>query len=378
MHWVSVTPGLPSFGFHLLSNHRSLFTGNLLICVSTPAEAALCHALIPDCLAVPTPFSAVVCSLLAPPASELPIARDPVNAATAFIRAAHLLHGANATCPFLLATDQLVWLRSLLQDVTSLPIEFGLFCLVLSIPVSSPDTACDPFTSLLRSDLPCWACTSSVINSATHGDAVSALRWVCIATRPRPFQPHSLPQLLTTTQPFPIPFGDYIRSELCSPDHAVCRLPPLVSPPDHPTADPFLPYSFPLNSPAATSPAAFPFPIFDPTFPSPEPCCHPDSHSFALPFSDPDGATYVRHASPSELLDLYSAPTTLKQHLLSSPLSPATLFPSLRSCIPFATAHSLADSVVDSIFYSLDHDTTALVTIPSLSSFITPTDLPTL
>jgi hypothetical protein len=26
VHWISITPGLPSFGFHLLSNHRSLFT----------------------------------------------------------------------------------------------------------------------------------------------------------------------------------------------------------------------------------------------------------------------------------------------------------------------------------------------------------------
>jgi hypothetical protein len=51
-----------------------------------------------------------------------------VDDAAAFIRAARSLHGADATCPFFLhAPDQIVWLRSLLHDVTSLPIEFGLF-----------------------------------------------------------------------------------------------------------------------------------------------------------------------------------------------------------------------------------------------------------
>jgi hypothetical protein len=101
---------------------------------------------------------------------------------------------------------------------------------------------------LLDSHLPpSWTSTSRVINSATYGDGVSALRWICVATRPWPFQPAQLPTIPDASDSIATPFGDFIRSELCFPASAVGRLTALCSdsPSKEPT-DPFRPRSLPL------------------------------------------------------------------------------------------------------------------------------------
>jgi hypothetical protein len=51
------------------------------------------------------------------------------------------------------------------------------------------------FDALLASGLPSWLGASQLVNSATHGNGVSALCWLGIATRLRPSQPTHLPTL---------------------------------------------------------------------------------------------------------------------------------------------------------------------------------------
>jgi hypothetical protein len=65
----------------------------------------------------------------------------------------------------------------------------------------------------------------------------------------------------------------------------------------------------------------------------------------------------MRLAAATELLALYSIPTELLPffHRHPSPFPQPVLSQLLRSCIPFFTAASLVDSVVDSFFLTLDH-----------------------
>jgi hypothetical protein len=168
VHWMSITPGLPSIGYHLLDKHRSLFACNLLILASSALEASVCRATLPDSLVVPTTLAAVVHCL------NSPACTDPDTAA-AFFHPDQPLHGADATCPHILPADQLSWLRALLDSINRFPDKFGLFCLVITIPLTEPSAACSTFASILSTALSSWLITSRVLNSATFGDGVSAL-----------------------------------------------------------------------------------------------------------------------------------------------------------------------------------------------------------
>lgn len=65
----------------------------------------------------------------------------------------------------------------------------------------------------------------------------------------------------------------------------------------------------------------------------------------------------MRLAAATELLALYSIPTELLPffHRHPSPIPEPILSQLLCSCIPFSTAASLVDSVVDALFRTLDH-----------------------
>jgi hypothetical protein len=279
---------------------------------------------------------------------------DPSTAA-AFFNSDQPLHGADATCPFLVPATQATWLHSLLDSVNHFPAQLGLFCLVISIPISELSTDCSTFASAMSAALPTWQLTAAILNSATYGDGVSALRWMSIATRPRHLEPCYQPQLPTPSASFATPFDDFVRSELCSPSSAICSLPPTPTILDMRPPDPFLPHVLMLVPPAAGSSADQLITIFDPDFPSPEPDCRLSHHSFALPFSDSVGCPFARPADQLELLDLYSTPPVLVQYLHALPMDPSDLHHCLHSSTPFATAAALADSVVDLIFHSLDH-----------------------
>jgi hypothetical protein len=158
---------------------------------------------------------------------------------------------------------------------------------------------------LMESCLPLWSCTCTVLNSASHGDSVSALRWVGVATRARPFRPSVAAVLPTAASvPFTVPFGDSVRSELCSPASALGHLPATHSGPPFPTSHLFRPCSLRLASGCAAQPSGLPLTVYDPDFPSPEPSCNPAAPSFALPFSDSLGRNFYRWATATELLSL--------------------------------------------------------------------------
>ena len=66
VHWISITPGLPSFGFHLLDKHHSLFACHQLVLTASIEEANLCRAILPDSLVVTANFHDVVRRLTLP------------------------------------------------------------------------------------------------------------------------------------------------------------------------------------------------------------------------------------------------------------------------------------------------------------------------
>jgi hypothetical protein len=99
IHWLSITPGFPSFGFHLCDKHRSLFACNLLVLTSSPPEAAVCQALLPDSLAVATPFTDVIQQLGCATSGSCHPNPNPTDLpATVFLKNCPQLHGADATC----------------------------------------------------------------------------------------------------------------------------------------------------------------------------------------------------------------------------------------------------------------------------------------
>jgi hypothetical protein len=113
--------------------------------------------------------------------------------------------------------------------------------------------------------------------------------------------------------------------------------------------------------------ADLPLAVYDPDFPSPEPSCNPDAPSFALPFSDSLGRNFFRRASGPELLSLYSCPPPLLTFLASAPIPLVDLSRLLCSCLPFVTASTLVDSIVDVLFHSLDRrDTDRMDTVSVL------------
>jgi hypothetical protein len=356
VHWLSITPGFPSFGFHLCTSHRSLFACDLVILVSTPFVASLCSALLPTCRTVAMSLSdALRHSTSAPTAvGEAPVGGlTPVDAAV--FCASRPLDGADATCPYLCRQNQIQWLRSLLAMIAQFPSQFGLFSLVVVIPATDAAVGCAALDELMDACLPSWACTCTVTNSACHGDGVSALRWVGVATRARPFLP-SVPAVLPTdvSVGFAVPFGDSIRSEFCSQASALGRLPVPHSDPPPSNSDTFRPRPLLLPSGSAFSSAGQSYTVYDPDFPSPEPSCDPAAPSFALPFSDSLGRNLFRWATATELLSLYSCPSAVSTFLGSLPLPLVDLSSLLCSCLPFVTASVLVDSIVDVLFHSLD------------------------
>jgi hypothetical protein len=86
-------------------------------------DAAVCCAILPDCLAVLTPFTAVVRHRSDSPASVFPVPNDPSYDAAAFTHASQSLFGAIETCL------QLKWLQSRLNNmlvVLLAPFYFGI------------------------------------------------------------------------------------------------------------------------------------------------------------------------------------------------------------------------------------------------------------
>jgi hypothetical protein len=167
-----------------------------------------------------------------------------------------------------------------------------------------------------------------------------------------------------------VPFSDAIRSELCSLASALGHLPavwPALPPLAPIDLDPFRPRPLLLPSLSIPHPFGPPVLIYDPDFPAPEPSCGPGVPSFALPFSDSLGRTFFRWAAASELLALYSCPAVVSSFLAFLPLPLVGLSQLLCSCLPFATASTLVDSVVDVLFRSLDcSDTDCMDTVSVL------------
>jgi hypothetical protein len=312
VHWLSLTPGFPSFGFHLCTSHQSLFTCDLVILVSTPFDALLCSALLPTCrTAAVSQSDAIRHSISATAAPGTALNGDPASVTEAVFCQSRPLDGADATCPYLRRPAQIRWLQSLLASIAQFPSQFGLFSLVVVIPVPDAPTECDALTALMDSRLPSWSCMCTIVNSASHGDGVSALRWVGIATRARPLQP-SIPAALPpdASVSLAVPFGDYIRSEFCSPASALGRIsvPASAGPPPH--SDVFRPRRLLPSFGSASPSSGTSYIVYDPDFPSPEPSCDPDAPSFALPFSDSLGRNFFHRATDTELLSLYSYPNT--------------------------------------------------------------------
>jgi hypothetical protein len=233
VHWMSITPCLPSIGYHLSTKHQSLFACNLLILTSSALETAICHATLPDCLVVLAPFTDVVQCLHSTPLDRTVTTPNYLNNSspdpsitTAFFNSDQPLHGADATCPFLVPATQATWLHSLLDSVNHFPAQLGLFCLVVSIPISELSTNCSTFASAMSAALPTWQLTSAVLNSATYGDGVSALRWMSIATCPRHLEPCYQPQLPTPSTSFATAFGDFVARSFALPALPSAAYPP--------------------------------------------------------------------------------------------------------------------------------------------------------
>jgi hypothetical protein len=122
-------------------------------------------------------------------------------------------------------------------------------------------------------------------------------------------------------------------------------------------SDPFQPQPLPLSHSASWLCDA-PITIFDPDFPSPEPgCVARSAYSFALPFTNSLGQNIMRLVITTKVLALYSIRTELLPffHCHLSPIPWPLLSQLLRSCIPFSTSASLVDSIMDSLFLTLDH-----------------------
>jgi hypothetical protein len=104
-----------------------------------------------------------------------------------------------------------------------------------------------------------------------------------------------------------------------------------------------------------------------------------NSHSFALPLTDSVGRSYARLAKPNELLDMYSAPNALSQHLSSSSVAMHHIPQWLHSCRPFATADAMVESIVGTLFHYLDNtnitrQSTTTVLIQHTTRTTTPMD----
>jgi hypothetical protein len=179
---------------------------------------------------------------------------------------------------------------------------------------------------------------------------------------------------LATADSTTYPFGDFVRSEMCCASSAICPLHATIpSITDDARSDPFrhclIHQIAPEGQPSPLPPPA----VFDPDFPAPE----PKGLSFALPFTDSFGRTYARLAEPNKLLDMYSAPTALAEHLSSSPVAMHHLPQWLCSCLPFATADAMVESIVGTLFHYLDHtDTTRQSTATVLIQHATRTTTP--
>jgi hypothetical protein len=177
----------------------------------------------------------------------------------------------------------------------------------------------------------------------------------------------------------PTPFGDFVQSEFCTTNYAICRIPASAPPPGHRSPNPFLPCALPFTVPIDTPSAVHPTAIFDPDFPAPEPSHNLTHHSFALPFSDSVSRNFARYATTPELLALYSAPAALVHHLGAAHATAPALNQWLRTCLPFATAAAVVDSTVNILFHFLDRrDTnrhsTASVLIQHATRAATATD----
>jgi hypothetical protein len=121
-------------------------------------------------------------------------------------------------------------------------------------------------------------------------------------------------------------------------------------------SDPIRPQPLPFPD-SASWPCHARSTVYDPDFPAPEPSFVAGAHSFALPFTNSLGRNVMHLAAATKLLALYSIPTELLPffHCHPSPIPQPILSELLCSCIPFSTAASMVDSVVDALFCTLDH-----------------------
>ena len=360
VHWVSLTPGLPSTAYHLQSTHQALFACNHLVLAATAIESAACAVVNPACLPVIASLCAVADHLdrtITPPMHDTD---DPVHLAADFFRNAPFIHGMDATCPSAKHPTQLEWLASLLPTIQRLAAKFGLHCLLVTIPVESHDSPCTDFDNAVTDGLPLWRCCSRITNSACYGDGIATFLWTCLAFRHWPTQHDEDPVIPTLPIDSATPYGDHIRQEYCQPEHALGTLRPAATPRTIAPPDPFTPLPIPTDPNTSPLPTAY-----DPDFPAP--ALHPDRPSFSLPFTDSVGWTLIRLATRDELLDLHSVPPRLTDELQLALTTEPTPFSILGACTPFRLAGALADTIADFLFRSLDprdtnrHDTVSVL-----------------
>ena len=348
-HWISFNSATGSLAYALSTLNHTCSSISFLLIEETKTAHDLCHHLLDCASIVQIPNFALIPGLIRAglePAHKRvtsAILPDTVTTVHTFLQSTPDIAGADFHCPYASLPLQQEWLSQALSVTSALAQHKNLRTIILSIPVPSISHATPALDQLIStwSSVSGWSCRCGVTSASFFGDAVFAPRWIAYCLLPT--------DPCATSPIFPCT-NDHLNFAHCTdpafntPDHALATLqrhPGPASPP------PDLPLLYcTITDPQTPSRR---IPVYDMTFPIPEPSTDLNdtafAHSFCITYPSEFGGLHLRAATASEVLQLYSFPASPLATLPSNLISAApSLFP---ASLPFSFARHFAQKLFD-------------------------------
>jgi len=274
-----------------------------------------------------------------------------------------VIHGLYTTCLHLNPIAQQLWLDSILTPIQNSLLHCSLTAFYLIAPTNDILDSRDALTlsTMHRLDASIWTILCTTITTPYFGDTVDSPRWICIAHKCIQFSPPHLPAPYTSSPAYTNPawsLRDCTDESLNNPSFAIQTIKGdtmsqlLASTPTSPQAQPLALALSP--QPANSSPTTRNYYILHPDFLAQDPSFPTDGPfgaTFGYPFCTTYGTYCIRPFTLPELASSYAIP----QHMIR-------LFPQdakdsilccLTHCLPFGTAHAIANTLLYCILLHL-------------------------